>query len=58
MAKTARGGAPAPRSSQKTTTRPADAARIQSAIAPQHGGGIRKGSYVGRMQRSAAKNSN
>lgn len=45
MAKTTRGGAQAPRSSAKTTTRPADVARIQSAVSTQHGGGVRKVSY-------------
>ena len=56
MAKNPRGGAQAPRSSAKTTTRPADVARVQSAVSTQHEGGVRKGSYVGRMQRTAAKN--
>jgi hypothetical protein len=44
----------------KTSTKPAkpvrssDVARVQSAVAVQHGGQVPKGSYVGRMQRTAA----
>ena len=30
-------------------------ARVQSAVATQHGGGVPKGSYVGRMQRTVAQ---
>ena len=30
-------------------------ARVQSAVATQHGGGVPKGNYVGRMQRAVAQ---
>lgn len=55
MTKSARGAAPASRSSAKSYTTPAAVARVQSAVAHQNGGGAPKGSYVGRMQQTAAK---
>lgn len=55
MSKSARGGAPAPRSSVKSPTTPAAVARVQGAVARQAGGGVSKGSYVGRMQRTVSK---
>lgn len=55
MSKSARGGAPAPRSFAKSPTSPAAASRVQGAVARQNGGGIPKGSYVGRLQRTVAK---
>lgn len=55
MSKSARGGAQAPRSSVKSPTTPAAVARAQGAVARQNGGGVPKGSYVGRMQQAAAK---
>lgn len=36
-------------------TTPADASRVQRAVAAQHGGQVPKGSYVGRLQGAAAK---
>jgi len=42
-------------SKSPTPVRPADVARVQSAVAQQHGGQVPKGSYVGRMQRTVAK---
>lgn len=44
---------PATTSSNKATT-PADASRVQSAVAKSHAGVVPKGSYVGRLQRAAA----
>ena len=41
-------------SKRVTPTLPADVARMQSAVAKQHGGQVSKGSYVGRMQRTIA----
>lgn len=55
MPKSPRDGAPAPRRSPKSTITPKAVARVQGAVAPQNGGGIPKGSYVGRLQRAAAK---
>lgn len=55
MSKSARGGAPAPRNSNKSPTTPAVVARVQGAVATRAGGGLPKGSYVGRMQRAASK---
>lgn len=55
MSKSARGGAPAPRSSGKSPTTPTAVSRVQSAVARQNGGGVPKGSYVGRMQHAVAK---
>lgn len=52
MTKSARGAAPAPRASVKSPTTPAAVARVQSGVAGQNGGGVPKGSYVGRMQRT------
>lgn len=45
---------PADTSSNKATT-PADASRVQSAVAKAHGGAVPKGSYVGRLQGAAAR---
>lgn len=42
--------------SSKPTT-PAVVARVQSAVAIKNGGQVPKGSYVGRMQRTVAKQS-
>lgn len=55
MTKSARGATPAPRSSAKSPTSPAVVARVQSGVARQNGGGVPKGSYVGRMQQTVAK---
>jgi hypothetical protein len=55
MSKSARGAAPAHRFSVKTPTTPAAVARVQGAVARQNGGGVPKGSYVGRMQQTVAK---
>ncbi len=55
MSKSARGATPAPRSSAKSPTTPAVVARVQSGVARQNGGGVPKGSYVGRMQNIVAK---
>lgn len=55
MTKSARGAAPTPRSSAKSPTTPAAVARVQGAVARQNGGGVPKGSYVGRMQNTVAK---
>ncbi len=55
MTKSARGAAPAPCSSAKSSTTSAAVARVQGAVARQNGGGVPKGSYVGRMQNTVAK---
>ncbi len=55
MSKSARGGAQAPRSSVKSPITPAAIARVQGAVARKNGGGVSKGSYVGRMQKAEAK---
>jgi hypothetical protein len=55
MSKSTRGGAPAPRSVAKPPTTPGAVARVQGAVARQNGGGVPKGSYVGRMQQTVAK---
>lgn len=55
MSKSARGAVPAPRASVKSPTTPAAVARVQGAVARQNGGGVPKGSYVGRMQSTVAK---
>lgn len=44
-----------PSSKPVTPTRPADVARVQGAVARQHGGQVPKGSYVGCMQRATAQ---
>ena len=48
--------APIP-AAKKSTTQKA-VARVQRAVAIQHGGGVPKGSYVGRMQKVAGKTAN
>lgn len=40
----------------KTPTTPADAARVQSAVAKANKGQVPKGSHVGRMQKAATRN--
>lgn len=55
MSKSARGAAPAPRNSVKSPITSAAVARVQGSVARQNGGGVPKGSYVGRMQQAAAK---
>jgi len=50
MSEPVRGGAPATRNSNKSLTTKVVVARVQSAVAKQNGGGVPKGSYVGRMQ--------
>lgn len=55
MSKPARGVASAPRTSVKSPTTQKAAARVQSAVARQNGGGVPKGSYVRRMQQTVAK---
>lgn len=42
-------------SAQKTTAK--IAARVQGAVARKSGGAVPKGSYVGRLQRTAVKSS-
>lgn len=37
-------------------TTPAAASRVQGAIAKTHGGSVPTGSYVGKLQRAAARN--
>lgn len=44
------------KSSTIKPTSPADASRVQGAVASKHGGQVPKGSYVGRLQGAAAKN--
>jgi len=39
----------------KSPTTASVAARVQSAVAKQHGGGAPKGSYAGRLQKAAVK---
>lgn len=56
MTKSVRTAATAPRSAaQSSTTTTAAVARVQGAVARQNGGGVPKGSYVGRMQQTVAK---
>lgn len=55
MSKSARSAKPAPRSSVKSPITKVDLARVHGAIAKKNGGGVPKGSYVGRMQRIVAK---
>ena len=55
MSKVSRNGASAPRSSAKSPVSSAAVARVQVAVGTQHGGGVPKGSYVGRLQHAAAK---
>lgn len=38
----------------KSPTTPAAAARVQSTVARQNGGGVPKGSYAGRLQQTVA----
>ena len=45
----------ATRSATKTPITPQAVVRVQAAVATQHGGGLTKGVYVGRMQRTVAK---
>lgn len=45
----------APSSITKTPITPRAVARVQGAVASQHGGGLPKGAYVGRMQQTVAK---
>jgi hypothetical protein len=58
MSKSSRSGAQSPRGLGKSSTTPAAVARVQSAVAKQSGGGVPKGSYVGRMQQTLAKTTN
>lgn len=58
MSKSSRSGAQVPRGTVKSPTTPAAVARVQSAVAKQSGGGVPKGSYVGRMQQTLVKTSN
>lgn len=55
MSKSARSGPAAPRSSVKSPITSAAVARVQGAVAKQNNEGVPKGSYVGRLQRAAAK---
>jgi len=55
MSKSARGGTQARRRPVKSPITPEALARVQGAVAKQNGGGVPKGSYVGRMQKVAAK---
>lgn len=55
MSQSTRGAAPAARTSVKSPTTQAAVARVQGAVARRNGGGVPKGSYVGRMQRAVAK---
>ena len=55
MSKPARGAASAHRSSVKSPTTQKAVARVQGAVAKQHGGGVPKGSYVGRLQCTVGK---
>lgn len=57
MSKSARGVASASRTSVKSPTTQVAVARVQGVVARQNGGGVPKGSYVGRMQRTVAKTS-
>lgn len=50
-----RSGAAAPKSAPKAPLTSAALARIQGAVAKQHGGQTPKGSYVGNMQSVVAK---
>lgn len=58
MSKSSRSGAQVSRGPVKSPTTPAAVARVQSAVAKQSGGGVPKGSYVGRMQQTLAKTTN
>lgn len=55
MSKSSRSGAQTSRGPVKSPATPAAVARVQSAVAKQSGGGVPKGSYVGRMQQTLAK---
>lgn len=55
MSKSARSVASAPRTFVKSRTTKSAVARVQGAVAHQNGGGVPKGSYVGRMQQTVAK---
>lgn len=55
MSKSSRGANAAPRTLVKSTTTQPAVARVQGAVARQNGGGVPKGSYVGRMQQTVAK---
>lgn len=55
MSKSARSVALAPRTFVKSPTTQAAVARVQGVVARQNGGGVPKGSYVGRMQQTVAK---
>lgn len=55
MTRSARSVANAPRTPVKSATSRAAVARVQSAVAHQNGGGVPKGSYVGRMQQTVSK---
>ena len=55
MAKSARSGVHSPRSFVKLPITPAALARVQRVVAKQNDGRAPKGSYVGRMQKAAAK---
>lgn len=54
MTKFTRSAASTPRTPIKSPTTPAAAARVQSAVASQNGGGVPKGSYAGRLQQTVA----
>lgn len=58
MSKPTQCGAPGPRPSAKSPTTPATVARVQGAVADRNGGGVPRGSYVGRMQKTVAKRPN
>lgn len=55
MSKSVQGITSAPRNFVKSPVTPDAIARIQSSVAKQNGGGVPKDSYVGRMQKAAAK---
>lgn len=55
MSKSAHGGTQSPHTPVNSLTTPMVVARVQSTVAKQHGNGVPRGSYVGRMQRAAAK---
>lgn len=54
MSKLASSGAQSSRIPVKSRTTPAVSARVQGAVAKQNGGGVPKGSYIGRLQHAAA----
>lgn len=54
MTNSTRSAASTTRMPIKSPTTPAAAARVQSVIARQNGGGVPKGSYAGRLQQTVA----